>query len=408
MVKVVRALLFCGLLAGCAGYQKKADESRSLLRSGQFQTAVESLKPLAQKQNDDQLVYLLDYGTVQQSAGNYKESNDALLKADKISDIVDYHSLSRNVGSLVLNEGMIQYKGDDYEKVMINALIAINFLMLNDHENALVEARRLNEKLYKYKFEAKRDYEQNPFAFYLSGLLWEADGNFDNAYIQYTKAHGTQPGLSYLKEDLIRGAIAAQRPEEAEKWQKAFPGVSPRPNWKSKGYGEIVLIYAQGWGPRKFPHPSFPRIPKLYPTPSSTQFAKLDVEGVGSENSQVVLSVQDVAIRTLDDQYAGLIAKRVAGLAAKAVVADQIRQKNQLLGDLTWIGLNLADQADLRQWSTLPETFQVAKMLVPIGKYKVSVVGLNSAGSSSGETMPFQEVTVRPRKKTFIFWRSYR
>lgn len=379
-----------------------------MLRSGQFQTAAESLKPLAQKQNDDQLVYLFDYGTVQQSAGNYKDSNDALLKADKLSEIVDYHSLSRNVGSLVLSENMIQYKGDDYEKVMINALMAINFLMLGDHENALVEARRLNEKLYKYRFEAKRDFEQNPFAFYLSALMWEADGNFDNAYIEYAKAYKVQPGLPYLGEDLIRAAIAAQRPEEVEKWKGVFPGVNVRPNARNKNYGEIVLIYAQGWGPRKFPHPSFPRIPKLYPTPSGTQMAQLNVEGVGTENSQVVLSVQDVAIKTLDDQYAGIIAKRVAGIAAKAVVADQIRQKNQLLGELAWIGMNIADQADLRQWSTLPETFQVAKMLVPVGKYKVSATGLGNSGVATGENMPVQEITVRPRKKSFLFWRSYK
>src|SRR6185437_17144536 len=99
--------------------------------------------------------------------------------------------------------------------------------------------------------------------------------------------------------------------------------------------------------------------------------------------TQVVYNVNDVAIKTLDDEYAGLVAKRLAGVATKAVIADQIAQKNKLLGELTWIGLNVADRADLRQWSTLPETFQVARALLPGGHYKVSVQGLGSAGLSS-------------------------
>src|SRR5262249_23650806 len=99
---------------------------------------------------------------------------------------------------------------------------------------------------------------------------------------------------------------------------------------------------------------------------------------------------------------------RAAGIATKAVVADQVRQKNQLLGDLTWIGLNLADQADLRQWGTLPETFQIAKILVPAGNYKVFALGLSQMGEKTGENMPGREVVVKPRKKTFVYWRSYR
>ena len=53
-----------------------------------------------------------------------------------------------------------------------------------------------------------------------------------------------------------------------------------------------------------------------------------------SEVSQVFYSVTDVAMKVLNDEYNSIVAQRVAGVAAKAVVADQIRQKNKALGKL--------------------------------------------------------------------------
>lgn len=404
-------LLLALLVSGCASYQSKVDEPRRLMQEGKHAEAAEKLRPLAEKQNDDQLVYLFDYGTALQQAGKYKESNEVLIKADKLSDVQDYTSLSREAGSILLNEGLVQYKGDDYEKVMVNAEIAMNYLMMGNTEEALVEARRLNQKLYKYKFEAKKNYEQNPFAFYLSALMWEAEKNVDSAYIDYNNTYKVNPDIPYLREDLIRAAKNAQRPEELAKWKKQFPEVKMDPRWKDKNYGEVVLIYQQGWGPRKFPNPEFTSLPKLYPTSNFTKKAKLVVD-IGKkpieEETQKILSVQDVAIKTLNDQYAGLIAKRVAGMAAKAVVADQIRQKQGILGDLAYIGMTLADRADLRQWSMLPESFQVAKLFLPAGEYKIKVVGLTGENAPTGEEMDFGTVKVQPRKKTFLAWRSFK
>src|SRR5262249_51540654 len=152
------------------------------LRQNEPAKAAEKIKEKAFKEGDDQVVYLFEYGTAEQIAKNYDESNKAFLKAEDLTEIKDYHSISRISGSLLLNEGMVQYKGDDYEKVMINAMLAINFLMQNKMEEAAVECRKLNDKLYKYKFEGKKNYEQNPFAFYLSALIWEANKDWDTAY----------------------------------------------------------------------------------------------------------------------------------------------------------------------------------------------------------------------------------
>jgi hypothetical protein len=144
----------------------------------------------------------------------------------------------------------------------------------------------------------------------------------------------------------------------------------------------------------------------LYPLFSQTERAKLEVENGPSELSQQVMSVTDVAIKTLDDDYAGIIAMRAAGIGTKAVLADQIRQKNELLGAIAWIGMNVADQADLRQWTSLPSSFQIAKLRLKPGTYKVRAVGLSSGGAPTGETSEWWEVKVDTRHKTFVNWRS--
>jgi hypothetical protein len=390
-------------LFACATYQTQLSDFRGALRDSRPAEAAAKIKDKAFKEGDDQVVYLLEYGTAEQIAKNYEASNKAFLRAEDLTEVKDYHSVSRITGSLLLNEGMVQYKGDDYEKVLINGMLAINFLMLGQLDEAQVETRKLNDKLYKYRFEGKKNYQQNPFAFYLSALIWEANRNWDSAYIDFKKAYELGAGLPYLKEDLIRAGLAARREEDVQKWRKEFPGVKPA---DLKNNGEIILIYQQGWGPTKKPHPNFPRIPKLYPNFARTVRARLEIQNGTSETTQRVVDVSDVAIKQLDEQYAGLIAMRAAGIAAKAVVSDQIRQQNQLLGDLAWIASNIADQADLRQWLSLPATFQIAKARLKPGKYRVRVVGLDSSDAPTDEIMDWTEIKVEAKRKSFLNWRS--
>jgi uncharacterized protein len=118
---LVVAFLF---FSGCATYMSKTDQFRSQLRQRQPVVAAESLKEKAFAPGNDQVVYLLEYATAQQMAANFPDSTQAFLQAEDLTDIKDYVSITRNVGALLLNEGQIQYKGDDYEKLMINAMLA--------------------------------------------------------------------------------------------------------------------------------------------------------------------------------------------------------------------------------------------------------------------------------------------
>lgn len=390
---------------GCATYQTKVREARQALAQDDPAKAAGLLEPLAQKPSDDQLVYLLDYATALQQARRYKESAKAYEEAAKIADIQDYHSISKITASLLLSEEMVQYKGDDYEKVLIHAMNAVNYLEMNDLDEALVEVRDLNTMLYKFKYEAKKNYEQNPFAFYLSALIYEANRDYDDALIAYKQAYDVAPNYAPLRQDLMRAARNAQRPDELAKFKSQFPEV--KLDRQDRSMGELVLVFEQGWGPRKVPRAESPRFPALIPSSSNTQSAFLQAGGLQVQTSQI-FSVTDTAIKTLNDDYGRLVATRLAGIGAKAVVADQISQKDKTLGAIAWLAMNLADRADLRQWSTLPQSFQIARLPLKPGTYKVNVQGLSYGVTPSGENMPERDVVIRPGKKTFIGWRSVR
>lgn len=403
---VPRAGLFVFFLslAACATYQGKVAVSRDLLGAGKTDEALEKLKPLASTKDGDQLVYLLDYATAQQIAGQYQDSTKSYLAADRLAEAVDYNSVSRIAGSMLLSEEMKQYKGDTFERIFINAQLALNYLQMGNLDDALVETRRMNEKYVKLRSEDKQSFELNPFAKYLSAVIWEADRKYDDAYIAYSEAYKLDPTIQGLKEDLIRSAKLSRRDDEYKRWKKAFPEVVEKSEWYDKGLGEVVVITQLGWGPRKVFSREDVTWPALAHVSSRTTSVRAEVGGLIAD-SRLVYDVESAAIKTLREDYGALVARRLAGKVTKAVAADQLRQKNELLGALAWVAMNATDRADLRQWSTLPQTVQFIRLWMKPGNYQLNLQGL-SGGLPTEDRLENKAITVKAGRKTFIFWRA--
>lgn len=404
---VLGTLLFSLMfLQSCATYQTKVAAARTDLLGGNCESALKSLQQLSAPESDDQLLYLMEYGSALQICGDYAASNKILLEADRLSEQIDYHSASRILGATLLNEEMIQYKGDVFEKLFINAEAALNYLELGQPDEAMVEVRRINEKYSKFTAEEKNSFELNSFAQYLSGVIYEIQRQYDDACIAYRGAYDLDKSFRNVGLDMLSACWRARRYEEYGRLMQDFgPTADELAYIKRKNKDEIVIFYLQGLGPRKRTRPDDAVFPYLDPTFNITKKLLATYEDARekapvTKMSQRVYSVEKAAIATLEADYNALAFRRLGARVAKEVVADQIRQKDKTLGNVAWLVMVLAERADLRNWTLLPESVQVLRVS-PVPGSKITLVGLNGQDARS-ESFGDVDLSLNPRKKVYL------
>ncbi len=400
MTKFVFLSVSLFFLAACATHPSRIAGAKLQLLNGECTPALQSLWELTQQNSDDQLLYLMEYGSALQICGDFQKSNQVFLMADKLSEQVDYHSVSNIAGATLLNEEMIQYKGDIFERLFINASAALNYVQLGQLDDAMVEIRRINEKYRKFSTEEKSSFELNSFSQYLSGLLYETDKKYDDACISYQAAYKLDPVYRQVALDALSACWRAKRTMEYELLIKTVsPTETETAYIKRKTTGEITLLYLQGLGPQKYPRRDDSFYPYLAPTHSFTQRMQIVFENT-SLVSEPVYSVEKAAIATLEADYSALAGRRLAARVAKEVVADQIRQKDKTLGNLALLVMVVAERADLRNWTLLPQTLQVLRIQPP-AHAKIRVYGIDLVGNRSQEFAEL-DLSLTPKKKIYV------
>lgn len=353
------------------------------MSSGKYAEAAEILSKQAEKEQGDKLAYLLEYATALHMAGQYKESNEAFESADKMCDLNDYTSLSRETGAMIVKEGMTQYKAETFEYLMINIYQALNYLLMGDYDNAQVKARKLNEKINKIELGKETKKRQTSFAAYLAGMLWESEGDYDNAHILYAKAYELDSSADILKKSLLVSAKLAQREDLFEKYKKQWPAEHKLIDWKAlRTKGEFVFILQQGWIPRKQPQAVNRRLPELVSVPARIPSAQLEVAGT-NYRSEMIYDLDAISKKTLADDIVRLTTRALARQASRIAVrqASLNNSDNAALAvaSLATIVFDVMDEADLRQWSTLPASFQLIRIPLNPGNYSIKVMPADSS-----------------------------
>ncbi|MDR0599903.1 MAG: hypothetical protein LBG84_07480 [Treponema sp.] len=95
----------------------------------------------------DRVLYCLDRGLLCHYAGDYRASSALLEEGEKAMEENFAVSVSQEAGVLLLNDRSREYDGEDYEDIYLNAFNALNYYHRNNMEDALVEIRRMNNKL---------------------------------------------------------------------------------------------------------------------------------------------------------------------------------------------------------------------------------------------------------------------
>jgi hypothetical protein len=458
-------ILLCLLVigSGCATYYQKTQRFQSYLTEGRLDDALKWLnKNDKESTGKNELLYYMYRGWVNWMLGDAGASNADLQKADLL--IEDHRKKwGAEAISLISNPSVRPYQAEDHEKVMVNYFKALNYMQLGDHEAAIVEARRITIKLQqlndKYK-ERKNRYSDDAFAHTVIGMLYEANRDYNNAFIAYRNALETYEdvyavnfGISapiQLKKDLLRAAYLTGFYDEVTHYEEKF-GFEHQPE-QTEG-GEMVFIWHNGLGPVKsewsinfmtvpggngfvnytneeygltFPffignrpaeeqsrirdlsmlRVAFPKYLERRPA-----FSHAAVKAGGRSYSlELAENLNDIAYKTLHDRMLRemgnallrVAAKKSLEMAVGAITKPRSPEEGLDIGGLAQASVSivnaLTEKADTRNWQTLPYAIYYTRIKLPAGQHTIE---LNTSGKGHSDR---HTITVDIRKDNTTFY----
>ncbi len=257
------AILAILLLAGCGPSVNRYLLIDANLRAHDPKGA-DAIVQAAEKEYGEKsrLLYGMDRGMTLQLAGDYRQSNVVLEQAEEELDRLYTRKIRTETLAFMTNDTALPYEGDPYEQVLINVLKSLNYALLGQWQDALVEARRIDHRLnvLSDRTKEKNAYRDDGFARYLSGILYETTGDVNNAFIAYRKAYETFEGgrawlqtsvPSQLRTDLLRTADALHFTQELSEYQSLFPGTKWESSQSLQQLAQVVVISYNGRAPRR-------------------------------------------------------------------------------------------------------------------------------------------------------------
>ena len=459
-------------LSGCgAAYSGYVSHSLKQLEKGNYEGALGKLEKPTGKTN--KLLYHLEKGLILHYQGQYEASNLEFAEAERVSDQLYTRSVSRHVAAMISNDAVIAYRGEEFELALIHYYRAMNYTRLGDRQAALVECRKANQKLEGYAQQAEYElsYKNDAFLQYMTGLFFESEGEWNDAYISYKDAlkgyraydaaFGSQvPHI--LLVDLARLAGRLGYEDEVAEYTERYqlePG-----ELKPVSGGEIVVFVESGFVPRKhqveFNMPIMKgekgvktwtvseRAVHRYHHPHTYQRRRVDywlkvalpeyrevrsqVAGVrlraGNQSATAAVGEDLAAIaqQTFTEKFDSILLRAVARnlvkyLASKGIEKvfeddeddeddenDWVKEGvGQALGGLVNLLGAATEAADTRSWLSLPRTIHIARLSVPPGTAAPTLEFIDARGQVLA-VETLPEVAVAAGEKVFLNFRTFR
>jgi hypothetical protein len=420
------------LLAGCAMRSDLYRDVDQSIVSGNYAVAASTVKANREEFGEtNSVLFNLEVGLLSHYGAQHAESNEMFLEAERKMEELYTKSISTEAAAALVNDNLLPYEGEDFEKVLVNLFLALNFAQMGEIEEALVEARKVDLKLKEYskQYEEKNTYKQDAFARYVMGALYEAGGEMNDAFISYQKAYegyteyareyGT-PCPSFLKADLVRTAGLLGFDDERRRFEQLFGMRYTKPKAKE---GALVVIIHSGRGPIKEPnnlrvsipdgdgvvHTFVVAVPRFVPRRRGQARYSAVVQGSGNTTTIAAEPGEDVteiAKKSLEDRLTLLYLKAGGRALLKFLAAEKAKSEWKKEGDesgnllkslLIDAAVIVSEQADTRTWRSLPDQMLIVRAQLPSGAYTVQ---LN--GGAQLPVAPTQQATIAEGKVEFL------
>ena len=359
------------LFSGCATAPLGA--ARASFYRGDFEKAELALAAIPGG-DTDRLLVQMERGMIRQARHEYDASIKDWLEAAALGEKLDYYSLTRGTASFAANDRVMAFRGAPYERTLMRAFTAKNYLALSMWDDAAVEARNIIARL-----ENLYGFPDDAYCHYLAGVCLELAGDSEGAAFQYRYLSKAMPGLTIGERT---GSIAP-----------AAASPSPEPN-APKTASELVCFVSIG------------RIPVVGQPGAGVAFGRVaPYAEIYSHDTYLgrtyPFSNTGRLVAETQKRLAALkLLKTTTRIAAKEAVSEAVSQKNELLGEILRLILFALEAPDTRQWQTLPEWLEIGRMTCPDDLKSLRVVFKDGAGRAVKETMVGEPLT--RRGKTFV------
>jgi uncharacterized protein len=454
-----RAILLSPLLLmSCMSYYQRNLEFNQYFESGELEKARSVLeKDSKAETKKNRFLYFVNLGTVNSLLGNYEESNEWFEKA-----YIFHEDERKNAGDVaatyLVNASATLYLGEDQEHLYVLYYKALNFMKMGRFEEAMVEVRRmeilLNQLDDKYKSDEK--FNKDAFVNLLMGLVYDAQGDINNAFIAYRNAVEVYEGdykkffnMStpvQLKKDLLRTAKQMGFQNEVAFYEKKFDMKAPKPLPKDSAH--LTMIWHNGLGPVKdsweiafiiVPAPGrsdlvyirndefgfvFPfhvsgndrnsltdlrtfkiAFPKYIERKKIYQNGSVSFGNVRS-NFEVAESINKVSFKVLNQRMLLEMGQAILRVALKKAAEKALRENDKQGAALAMAIYSYAsEQADTRNWQTLPHSIDYVRINTPPGQQELRL-NMSSGKTGAGSSQKTIKVTGEAGKTSFFTYHS--
>ena len=404
----------------------KVDDSIAGERYSDSVGILDSLKGRIYKNiSRDAVLYYLDKGMLSHYAGEYEESSKLLQEAERTIEEAFTKSITRAAGSVLVNDNLLEYAGEDYEDIYINAFNALNYYNQGNIDGAMVEIRRMNIKLQtlETKYDAARSELQKQAL--AEGVVdsdipenENAPSKFsDSALARYLgmlfyRQAGQQDSARIDRENLLL-AFANNRDIYNYSVPSSISGELEIP----AGLARVNVIAFSGLSPVKkdkvlripLPGPRWIKIalPEMISRPSQVVRAEALFDDGRVFPLELLEDIDAIARDTFKSRQGVIYTRSIiravvkgAASSAMAIAADETEGTDSLVLNIFSIGTQAyaeaSEQADLRLSRYFPGKAWVGGFNIEPGahSFRVNFYGISNMLIS---TQYFTNVTVNPR-----------
>lgn len=363
-LKGLSALFLIGTLTGCS--TTPLDRARGNFYAGHLEQAEENLTPIPED-DKDQILFLMERGMIRQALYKYDDSSTDWRTADEQDKLLETYSISRGAASLLTNDRTLSFRGKPYERTLLFAFLANNYLAQHNWDYAAICARNIVQQL-----ENLNGFPDIAYGRYMAGFCLELIEDMGNAALQYRTASELLPTLSI--EDNTGQLIP----------QTEYSTNRSAPAQKSEPY-ELVCFVALGRATSGYlpPVSSDPQTTNMVPV--AAPYAEIYSNDKCLGRSYPFNNTERLMAETEQQEALLQMAKDISRIAIKETIAESLDQQNELLGLVARIALFSMEAPDNRRWETLPLWLEIARLPCPAPLASYTVVFKDPWGQTTGK-----------------------